>query len=108
MHVVIDVAFHSGQRRLEKSFGPETIRGETLFGFSMDIDADFFRVRTKDAHNEILTDAMRPENPERIGMRTGEEEIQLVDRHTGYFEGAHGAVSNLQTWRANVVRGFFL
>jgi hypothetical protein len=108
MDVIIDVAFHSGERGLEKSFGPETVRGETLFCFLVDLDAHFFRVGPKDTDDEIFPDAMRPENPKRIGMRAGEKEIQLVDRHTGYFEGAHGAVSNLQTWRANVVRGFFL
>jgi len=32
---------------------------------------------------------MRPEDAERIGVRAGEEEIQLVDGHAGYFEGTH-------------------
>src|SRR6266513_1390303 len=106
MNVVINVAFHPRDRRLEKSFRPKTVRDEALFGFPMGNDAHFLRVRTKDADNEIVTHAMRPEDAERIGMRAGEEEIQLVDGHAGYFEGTH-ARFNLGSSAQNVARAFY-
>src|SRR5438270_7676912 len=96
MNVIIDVAFHPGKRRLEKSFRAESVRGETLFGLSVGNNAHFFCVRTKDAHDEIVADAMRAENPEWIGMRAGEEDVEFVDEHAGYFEGAHARITNLE------------
>ena len=89
----------------ESGYRPKTVRDEALFGFPMGNDAHFLRVRTKDADNEIVTHAMRPEDTKRIGMRAGEEEIQLVDGHAGYFEGTH-ARFNLDSSAQNVARAF--
>src|SRR5205085_9675226 len=106
MNVIINVAFHPGKRRLEKSFRAESVRGETLFGLSVGNNAHFFCVRTKDAHDEIVADAMRTENPEWIGMRAGEEDVEFVDGHAGYFEGAHALAINLKASAQNVARRF--
>src|SRR5205823_13486675 len=48
MNAVIDVAFHSRQRGLEKSFRPEAVRLEALVLFVRHDDADLFCVRSKD------------------------------------------------------------
>src|SRR5439155_27101262 len=84
---------------------PKTVCDEALFGFPMGNDARFLRVRTKDADDEIVTHAMRPEDAERIRVRASEEEIQLVDGHAGYFEGTH-ARFNLGSSAQNVARAF--
>src|SRR5256885_1923039 len=95
MNAIIEVAFHPRKRRLEKSFGTETLRGEALFFLTAYDDANFLRVRAKHAHDQIVADAMGSENPEWIGMRAGEEDIEFVDGHAGYFEGAHARITNL-------------
>src|SRR2546423_14115311 len=96
MNVIINVAFHPGKRRLEKSFRPKTVRDEALFGFPMGNDAHFLRVRTKETHDKIVAHAMRPEDAEGIRMRAGEENVQLVDGHAGYFERAHARFISLK------------
>src|SRR5436190_17250172 len=102
---IIAVAFFARHCRLEKSFGAEPVGHEALI-VSVDHYANFLGVRTKDADNEIFADAMRSKNAEWIGVRAGEKQIQLVDRHTGYFEGTHGAAINLRASAQNVARRF--
>ncbi len=89
MNAIIRVSLHPGERGLEKSLGAEAIRGEALFFSLRQNDAHFLRVGPEDAHDEIVADPVRPEDPKRIGMRAGEEEVELVHGHTGYFERAH-------------------
>src|SRR2546423_4118823 len=93
--VIVDVAFHSRKCRLEKSFGAQAFRSEALFRFSVDNDAHFFCVRAKYAHDQIVADAMRPEGAERIRVRAGKKDVQLIHGHTGNFERAHARTSNL-------------
>ena len=52
-------------------------------------DSYFARIRSKDAHDKIITEAMRSENPERIGMRAGKKTVQFIRRQTGHGERFH-------------------
>ncbi len=87
---IIHVAVHPGESRLEKSFALKPLRGKTLLLLSGDNNADLLCVRTEDADRQIVANPVRPENPERIGMRPGQEKFQFVDGHAGDFEGTHG------------------
>jgi hypothetical protein len=66
-----------------------SLSGKSLIFFPSENDAYFLGVRTENADSEIIADPMRPKNPERIGMGTGEKSIELVYGQTGYFERAH-------------------
>ena len=89
MNPIIDVAFRFRQRCLKKTFGPEPDCFEAPLLLARENDADLLRVRSKDAHHEIIAHPMRPENSEGIGMRAGKKDIEFIDGHAGYFEGAH-------------------
>ena len=89
MNAIIGVAFYAGQNRLEKSRGMEAIGRESLLLCAAQNDGHFLRIRPEEPDNEIIAHEMRTKNPERIGMRAGEKNIDLVHGQTGYFEGAH-------------------
>src|SRR5436190_17642810 len=88
VHLVTAAALRLWQRRLEKTFRAEPLSGKALL-LSLEHDGHFFCVRAEDADDEIVSDAMRPQDAERIRMRAGEENVQFVDGHAGNFEGAH-------------------
>ena len=73
-----------------------SLSGKSLIVFASENDADFLRVRTENADSETIADPMRPKNPERIGMRTGEKSIELIYGQTSYFEGAHARTAILE------------
>jgi len=81
----------------------KTVRNEALFAFRWATMLTSFASGRRRGH-EIVTarDAARGCGTDRV--RAGEEEIQLVDGHAGYFEELIDR--NFKTRRANVVRGF--
>src|SRR5450755_4225149 len=69
-HFIVAIAFFSRHDGLEKPFVIEALGREFL---SVRNDIDLFGFGTKDANDQIITDAMRTKNAKRIGMRAGEK-----------------------------------
>jgi hypothetical protein len=86
VNAVVQIAFHPRQRRLEKSFASEPIGGEALLFLAGKDDAHFLRVRPEDANRQVIAEAMRTKDTERIRMSAGEKNVELVSRQAGYFE----------------------
>ena len=74
-HAVIAVTFFPGQHRLEKSVVMNSFRGDLLLRWENNFY--FACIRSKDANNQIVTHAMRTEDPEWIGMRSFDERLQF-------------------------------
>src|SRR5436190_22367192 len=89
MNSIIHLAGHPRQNRLKKSLTPQSFPWKSLFPLTREDNAHFLRVRTENANSEIIADPMRPKNSEWIGMRAGENRINLICGQTGYFKGAH-------------------
>ena len=60
---------------------PKTIGLEALLFVAGHDDTHLLRVGTKDAHDQIVADPVRAEDPERIRMGTRQENVQFVDGH---------------------------
>ncbi len=76
---IIAVAFFAGQDRAEKSILMNALGYDFWFAIWQS-DAYFARIRPKNANDQIVADAMRTENAERIGMGRTEKRIQFVCR----------------------------
>ena len=77
-HTIIAVTLFSGQHCLKKSVVMNSFRRDLLLRGKD--DCNFARIRPKDANNQIVSNAMRTENPKRIGMRSFNERSQFVGR----------------------------
>jgi hypothetical protein len=86
MNAIIEIAFHPRQSRLEKAFAAEALGRKRVILFARQDDAYFLRVGPEDANGQILAKAVRPEDPEGIGMRARQKNIQFIHGQAGYFE----------------------
>ncbi len=85
-HRVVAVAFPVRQDGLEETIVMQTIGGKFLIARD---DAQFLRVRTKDAHDQVLAHTMRPKNAKRIVMRAGQKGVHFINGRADDFEIAH-------------------
>jgi hypothetical protein len=96
MKKIIHLAIHPGKDRLEKTLTTESLGGKSLLVFPSESYDDFPGIRTENSDSQIVADSMRPKDPERIGMRAGEKNIELVYGQTGYFERTHARTAILE------------
>jgi hypothetical protein len=89
MKLITNVGLHSRQYRLKKSLTTQPLGRKTLFVFPSQHDGHFPGVRAENADRETVAKSMRSQDPERIGMRSGEKNIHLVNGQIGNFERAH-------------------
>jgi hypothetical protein len=53
-------------------------------------DVDPLRIGTENADRQIIANAVRSQNPEGVGMCSGEKAVQFVGGQSGDFERFHG------------------
>jgi hypothetical protein len=86
MDAIIEIAPHSGQRRLEKTFAAEALGRERLILFAREDDTYFLCIRPEDANRQIVAKPVRSQDPERIRMRARQKNIEFIQGQAGYFE----------------------
>ena len=87
--LVIEVARRAGHSRAKETVAMNFLGSDRFFRLPVQGDVDLAGVGPENADLEIVAHPVRSQNPERIGMRSGEKPIQFVGRQPRDLERFH-------------------
>jgi len=84
--MIREIAGRARHGHAKESILLNSLRCNRLLRFSIQHDIDRARVRAKDTNLQIITNAVRTQQAERIGMRAANKAAHLITRQAGNLE----------------------